>query len=121
MLDAHIARAKLAWAGIPAFVADEHLVTMQWLYSNAVGGVRLQVPSCFKEQALALLNEDWSEELAQEFALEKQTCPKCGSDEVEFFQFGRRAAFVFILFFDFPLLPLSDGLKCKCCGAKTKL
>tara|TARA_R100001143_G_scaffold755_1_gene2242 strand:- start:4968 stop:5165 length:198 start_codon:yes stop_codon:yes gene_type:complete len=37
--EAHIARAKLESEGIPALVADEHTINMQWLYSNALGGV----------------------------------------------------------------------------------
>ena len=120
MLDAHIARSKLEWVGIPAFVADEHLVTAQWFYSNAIGGVRVQVPDLFTEEALAVLDEDWSENLAQEYNLEKRLCSKCGAGEMEFFQFGRRAAYACILLFGFPLLPLSEGAKCSVCGAMSK-
>ena len=32
--EAQIARAKLDSEGIPATVADEHTINMQWLYSN---------------------------------------------------------------------------------------
>lgn len=41
---ARIARGFLDSAGIPAEVADEYLVGIHWLYSNAVGGVKLNVP-----------------------------------------------------------------------------
>ncbi len=65
-IEAHIARAKLESEGIPAFVADEHTITADWLYSNAMGGVRLQVPDAFVEQARTILATDFSEDLIAE-------------------------------------------------------
>lgn len=41
--EAHIAKASLDSAGIKCHIADEHTVNTQWLYSNAMGGVRLMV------------------------------------------------------------------------------
>lgn len=38
--EAHLARSVLEAAGIEATIADEHLVSMTWTYSNAVGGVK---------------------------------------------------------------------------------
>lgn len=35
--EAYIAKGLLEQAGIPAFIRNEHLVGVQWLYSNAVG------------------------------------------------------------------------------------
>lgn len=56
--EAQIARAKLEAAGLPAYVADEHTNNADWLYSQALGGVRLQVPSSAVEQAIALLQTE---------------------------------------------------------------
>lgn len=56
--EARIAKARLDALGIPSFIADEHTINMQWLYSNALGGVRLQVPQAVAAEALAALNED---------------------------------------------------------------
>ena len=53
------AHYSFPWEGITAFVADEHLVTMNWLYSNAVGGVRLRVLAEDVEPALPLL--EWQQ------------------------------------------------------------
>ena len=39
-LDAHIAKASLESEGIPAYIADEHTINMQWLYFDALGNVR---------------------------------------------------------------------------------
>lgn len=53
--EAHIAKSRLDSEGIPAFMADEHTINMQWLYSNALGGVKLQVPEPYAEAAIEIL------------------------------------------------------------------
>lgn len=53
--EAHILRARLEAEGILASIADEHLVAMDWFYSNAIGGVRVQVPACELNRALEVL------------------------------------------------------------------
>jgi hypothetical protein len=53
--EAHIIRARLQAEGLLATLADEHLVSMDWLYSNAIGGVRVQVPEREVPRALAVL------------------------------------------------------------------
>jgi hypothetical protein len=40
---AEIARGRLESEGIPAFLADEFLINLNWLYTNAIGGIRLRV------------------------------------------------------------------------------
>jgi hypothetical protein len=52
--EAHIAKARLDAVGIVSFIADEHTTN---IFSNAVGGVRLQVPVAFAAQAQQVLNE----------------------------------------------------------------
>lgn len=81
--EAQIARAKLDSEGIPAFVADEQTINMQWLYSNAMGGVRLQVPEVFVQQALELLSEDSSEIVEQQQGYDVSPCTVCGSKNTE--------------------------------------
>ncbi len=41
--DAHLLRLRLGAAGIDAYVLDENLIQIDWLFSNAIGGVRVQV------------------------------------------------------------------------------
>ncbi len=59
--EAHIARAKLDSEGIPAVLADEFTISMQWLYSNALGGVKVQVPPSCAQRALEILAQDDSD------------------------------------------------------------
>ena len=114
--EAQIARAKLDSEGIPAFVADEQTINMQWLYSNAMGGVRLQVPLVYVEEALEILAQDSSELLVADQGIDKTPCSACGSGNTEPYQIGRRWAFLVFLGLDFPLFPVKNTLKCLDCG-----
>ncbi|RJQ49565.1 MAG: hypothetical protein C4528_00130 [Gammaproteobacteria bacterium] len=60
---AHIAKGRLEAEGIPAVLADEHLVQADWLYSPAVGGIKLQVEAEFAGRARAVLDADYSSSL----------------------------------------------------------
>lgn len=117
---AHIDRAKLESEGIPAFVQDEHTIGMQWLFANALGGVKLQVPTGFEQLAREVLGDPQSAEIATELAEEPEACPHCGSTDTEFHQIGRRWAFLSFLALDFPLFPVRRGFKCRHCGKVTE-
>ena len=114
--EAQIARAKLDSEGIPAFIADEQTINMQWLYSNAMGGVRLQVPEPYIQQALDLLAEDSSEVVEREQGIDITPCSACGSTDTEPYQKGRRWAFLAFLGLDFPLFPVKNTVRCQKCG-----
>jgi Putative prokaryotic signal transducing protein len=53
--EAHAMRIHLEEAGIPVFLADELTVAMDWLLSNAIGGVKVQVPESYAERAAEVL------------------------------------------------------------------
>jgi hypothetical protein len=80
--EAHIAKAHLDSVGIPSFVADEYTVNMYWLLSNAMGGVRLQVPAEFVAQAQEVLNGPTEIVPISESEMppepEPAVCPYCG-------------------------------------------
>ncbi len=59
--DAHIALGRLRAAGIDAYLADENLVQTDWLYSIAVGGIKLRVREDDAELAIAELAADYSD------------------------------------------------------------
>ena len=58
MPDAHIALGKLQSEGIPCLLQDENLVQTDWLYSIAIGGIKLRVPECYRQEAIAILERD---------------------------------------------------------------
>lgn len=63
---AHAARNRLEEEGVRAFLANEAFVSTVWYLSNAAGGIRLQVAAADAERAVALLDEEPSEEDEQE-------------------------------------------------------
>lgn len=75
--DAHLARVELESHGIDAFVRDEFIIVADPLYSNAIGGVRLDVPEEDAERAREILGAHEPPSRLQAI------CPKCGSREVE--------------------------------------
>lgn len=60
LTDARIAMGRLQAEGIPCVLADENLVQTDWLYSIAVGGIKLQVAPEDVARALEVLGTDYS-------------------------------------------------------------
>ena len=86
-IDAELARSQLESAGIAAFLLDRHLASIQWLYSNAIGGVKLQVEESDLEAAREVLADRREGDLVEipESELppsEGDACPRCDSTEV---------------------------------------
>jgi hypothetical protein len=53
--EAYLAKSLLEGAGITAFIADEYTIGVNWLWANAVGGVKVQVAETDAEEAEKLL------------------------------------------------------------------
>jgi hypothetical protein len=72
--EAYLAKARLDVIGIKSFITDEHAIN---IFSNAMSGVRLQVPAAFAAQAQQALNEPV--EIAPIPELEIDSEPKPGA------------------------------------------
>ncbi len=88
-LAAHLARTKLEAAGIPCFLTNENLVSLNRMYSPVAGGVRLHVYQRDAAQAAEVLRELPVMQavpggLAEAAPAAGRTCPRCGSDEVTY-------------------------------------
>jgi len=78
--EAIVARSVLEQAEIPCVLRDENTVRMDWGYSNAIGGVRLQVPQRFVADAEAVLAQPVPEKIAADTGeFVQPVCPRCGS------------------------------------------
>ena len=90
---AHLAKSRLEAAEIPVFIRDEHLISINQLYSPALGGVKVQVPEDHLKEAQEILDSVPDVELQDEEALsatmpeepgprppEAIECPHCGSE-----------------------------------------
>lgn len=137
--EAHIARSFLENHGVDGFIADEHMVSTNWLYSNAIGGVRLQVRHRDVKMATDLLADheralrhdgdseidwgqvdpDWSEETREE-SDSVYSCPECRCSDVYYEAFSRRLIFLSILLLGIPLPFLSRTWICDRCGNRWK-
>lgn len=60
---AEIARGRLLAEGIDCELADQHLVQTDWLYSIAVGGIKVRVKTEDVVRARAVLEQDYSADL----------------------------------------------------------
>jgi hypothetical protein len=64
LMDAYLLRARLEDSGITSYVRDENLITLDWLYSNAIGGAKLDVADEDYERALELMQAPPAPEMA---------------------------------------------------------
>jgi len=128
-VEAHLARTKLESEGIMCVVSDEHLVRVNWLLSNAVGGVKLRVPSWDAERArevlrprprLVVVAEPGGAGAPPDEDDEEMICPRCRSFDVYRARFNRRAAGIFWLMFGFIVPWLDRRWLCKQCGYEWK-
>jgi hypothetical protein len=87
---AHLARTKLEAAGIPCFLTNENLVSLNRMYSPVAGGVRLHVYQRDAAQAAKVLRElpvmqavpGGLADDASAATFPTTTCPRCGSTDV---------------------------------------
>lgn len=81
-IDAHILKIKLESEDITCFLFDENIVSVNPLYSNLVGGIKLKVNEEDLERAKEILSEleqtPYTTEDEQVIA-----CPKCQSTHIE--------------------------------------
>lgn len=110
--EAHLLRMRLEAGGIPAYLLDENIVQVNWLYSNAIGGVRVQVAEEDVAKALELMNEAGAP-LDDAVAI---PCPYCHSEETELDELPRRLSFLSLLLVGFPILVTRHGYRCRSCG-----
>lgn len=124
-LDAQIAKSNLESAGIAAYIADEHTINMQWLYSDALGGVRVLVAVSDLEEAREILGEDFSPSVIEASGsggeeVSERCCSYCGSRNMALYTKGKKSAFVIFILLGFPLFFYQHGIKCNACGKFTK-
>lgn len=84
-IEANIVKARLEDAEIPCFLTDENVATIQPLYNQAIGGVKLNVFDKDVERINTLLADDLELEVPEietERTENKIVCENCGSTNV---------------------------------------
>jgi hypothetical protein len=81
--EAHIVRGLLESEGMHPVIQDEFLIQNDWVYSQAIGGVKLQVPDEEFDLAREILARDPGEQSPSSEETPElcsdDICPKCGS------------------------------------------
>ena len=107
--DAYLAASALEAAGISVLVRDADTVGTYWLYSNAIGGVKLEIAPEDAERARGILELPRKEESLL------LKCPHCGSGNTRLREMNVFAALSVALGV---LLPFrSRKVDCLDCGA----
>ncbi len=114
--EAYLLKMRLGAGGVEAFVQDEYLVQMDWLYSNAIGGVRVQIHEDDVEAAREILGME-----AAASATEGMSCPACGSEEVSLSESLSKRGVIslfswFLIAFPLPFLQTRKTCACGQCN-----
>jgi hypothetical protein len=119
---AHLAKAKLESEGIECCIYDEYTASINWLFVNAIGGIKLRVLSSNVDKALLILKEndlieynEVEKEIGFNIEEEKIKCPYCKSDDIIDEMYSKKWAYLSILFLGFPLLFKRKKYLCNNC------
>jgi Putative prokaryotic signal transducing protein len=97
--DAMMAKSVLDSADIPCFLKDENTVRIQWVWSNLIGGIRLQVRPQDVETGEQLLSQEVlpTIELEDGDVYEQPRCLYCTSLDISFEALNEKVGLVSIL------------------------
>jgi hypothetical protein len=118
--EALLAKGKLESAGIHCFLADSELVRTDWLWSNAIGNMRLQVRAEDAKEAVEILHEPPPEIFLEHEVGEiyqQPRCPKCNSSDIGFHSIDRKLSYALMLL-GIPIPIPKNCWRCTACGAE---
>ncbi len=130
-IQAHIAKGRLQASNIPVIIADEYYIGANWMISNAIGGVKLQVPDEFVVQAIQVIRrldagdyeatdlvftEDVQEKPEKESV--EDACPYCHSKDIHLLAGSWRLAFIALFLANFPFPYSRLKYQCRSCSRK---
>jgi len=112
--EARLAKAELEAFDLDAVLADEETVDINWLWSNAIGGVKLRVRESDCAEARSVLAME-----SAEVADPAVSCPVCGNADTRYCG-DRRGSFLTWLLLGVPVIPALRRRVCDSCGHKWK-
>ncbi|NIO15892.1 MAG: DUF2007 domain-containing protein [Deltaproteobacteria bacterium] len=122
VIEAKIVQSMLESEGIYCFVQDENIVGINWLYSAAVGGVKLKVRESDRDEAAMLLSGDVRIEEVPQFtpvergeSEDRGRCPACGSEDLFREHVSKRAFFLSWILLGFPVPFFKTTYRCLRC------
>jgi|ERR1017187_3133690 DNA-directed RNA polymerase subunit RPC12/RpoP len=130
-LEANLMRSKLLSEDIECILLDENLISVQPFYSNAIGGIRLQVHEDDAMRAKEILDESNKPPLHivrksdesdsnRTYKNTKLHCPECNSTDVYYERHTNSELVLSVLLLGIPLLFIKGKYHCYNCGNKWK-
>jgi hypothetical protein len=118
MPGALLAQGALTSAGVESFLMDETTIRMDWLWSNALGGIKLCVDRMDAPAAAQVLGQEIPAKFPVEGVgdFEQPRCPKCQSLDVSYEDLDKRVAYAGLLLVGFPIPVRRGEWKCQSCG-----
>ncbi len=123
VLETELACSALRGAGIDARISDDHLVSMAWHYSNAIGGVKLLVRADQIDEAQQVLAVEAQVAPGDAAALGNPSpvasgdlCASCGGNVFDSNLRGRHLAVFSWLAIGVPVFPVARSRYCRRCG-----
>lgn len=105
-IEANIVKARLMDSGVQCFLSDENTITINPLYTQALGGVKLHLFEKDAELARRIL-EDQGVQIPLTEEAEAATvavCPNCGSSNVAYVQATKNRFGIFTMIISFLLM-----------------
>jgi len=120
--EALVARAKLEADGIECFLANENVIRLNWFWSNAMGGLKLQLLEENAERAMEILAQEIpasfsAEEIGEEY--KQPICPNCGSLDVSFEEYNK-VTLVVLWLLSLPVPIRKNRWQCEDCHVEWK-
>ena len=117
--EAELARTSLEAEGIATLLENENLIRLDWLYMNALGGLRLLVRADDAARAKEILAEPEAAALSNEFLeTAAESCPNCGSQSTVALETRRRATHLLWLLTGVPWIRPGRRRRCANCGRR---
>ena len=119
LFEADLARSELEAFGFSVFLADVDTIHMNWLWSNALGGIKVQVLESEAEEAQQILCSQPDEPQEGQDISEGTVgaCPYCGSTNTSYL-LDKRGSFLTWLILGVPVIPAVSRRVCSRCQHK---
>ncbi|PYX34155.1 MAG: hypothetical protein DMG80_03220 [Acidobacteria bacterium] len=114
--EALLAKGSLESAGIEAYLVDDNMVRIYWLWSNLLGGIKLAVRPADIEAATEILDQPIPETIDTEGAGEYQQpkCPRCQSLDINYRELNKLVSYG-SMYFGMPIPLQTNAWTCHAC------
>ena len=114
-----IDKSKLESFGIECFTKDELTVQVHNFYSNAIGGIKLQIRESDLEKAKDVLKD--LPDIKTDYPDSKLNCPNCESGNVKGIGLNGKISLILLMIIGLPIPIFSGKFHCFECHTQFKL